>query len=73
MNRLLGTNTTLNRIGLRLGQRVLEVGPGPGGLVYFTGSPLPDLIIGTIISLLVLRGGIKIVSEARGNYVKINA
>ena len=33
MNRLLGTDTTLNRIGLRPGQRVLEVGPGPGRLL----------------------------------------
>lgn len=33
MNRLLGTNTTLNRIGLRPGQRILEVGPGPGRLL----------------------------------------
>jgi ubiquinone/menaquinone biosynthesis C-methylase UbiE len=33
MDRLLGTQTTLDRIGLRPGQRVLEVGPGPGRLL----------------------------------------
>lgn len=33
MDRLIGTETTLDRIGLRSGQRVLEVGPGPGRLL----------------------------------------
>lgn len=33
MDRLLGTKTTLDRIGLQPGQRVLEVGPGPGRLL----------------------------------------
>jgi ubiquinone/menaquinone biosynthesis C-methylase UbiE len=33
MDRVLGTQTTLDRIGLRPGQRVLEVGPGPGRLL----------------------------------------
>ena len=33
MDRVLGTQTTLDRIGLQPGQRVLEVGPGPGRLL----------------------------------------
>ncbi len=33
MDWVLGTQTTLDRIGLRPGQRVLEVGPGPGRLL----------------------------------------
>jgi ubiquinone/menaquinone biosynthesis C-methylase UbiE len=33
MDRVLGTQTTLDRMGLRPGDRVLEVGPGPGRLL----------------------------------------
>ncbi len=33
MDRILGTPITLDRIGLKPGQRVLEVGPGPGRLL----------------------------------------
>lgn len=33
MDRVLGTQTTLDRIDLKPGQRVLEVGPGPGRLL----------------------------------------
>jgi ubiquinone/menaquinone biosynthesis C-methylase UbiE len=33
MDRLIGTQTTLDRMGLRPGLRVLEVGPGPGRLL----------------------------------------
>jgi cation diffusion facilitator family transporter len=39
-----------------------------GALVHFTGSRLPDLIIGLMISGLVLYGGIRIVGEARKSY-----
>jgi cation diffusion facilitator family transporter len=36
-----------------------------GALVAFTGSRYPDLVIGLLISLVVLRGGLQILREAR--------
>jgi len=42
-----------------------------GGLVFLTGSRIPDLVIGLIISVIVLRGGIIIVRDARASYAKI--
>lgn len=36
-----------------------------GVLVAYFESPLPDLIIGSIVSALVLRGGIRIITDAR--------
>lgn len=35
-----------------------------GGLVFLSGSPLPDLVVGLAISLLVIRGGIHILKDA---------
>lgn len=36
-----------------------------GALVAIIGSRYPDLIVGTLISIVVIRGGIKILQEAR--------
>jgi cation diffusion facilitator family transporter len=36
-----------------------------GGLVMYLGSRLPDLIIGAVISVVVLRGGAQILREAK--------
>jgi Co/Zn/Cd efflux system component len=35
-----------------------------GGLVYLLNSRLPDLIIGILISILVIRGGYHIIKDA---------
>jgi Co/Zn/Cd efflux system component len=35
-----------------------------GGLVLLLGSRLPDLVIGTLIAVVVVRGGVQILSEA---------
>lgn len=36
-----------------------------GGLVWVFGSRFPDLVVGGIISAVIVRGGIKILNEAR--------
>ena len=36
-----------------------------GGLVAWTGSRLPDLVIGLLVALIVIRGGILILQDAR--------
>ena len=44
-----------------------------GGLVAWTGSRLPDLVIGLLVALIVIRGGILILQDAkatRADYLK---
>jgi cation diffusion facilitator family transporter len=41
-----------------------------GALVMITGSPLPDLVIGLAISGLVIRGGMRILAEARAAHAQ---
>ena len=36
-----------------------------GGLVYFLNSRLPDLIIGMLMSVIIIRGGVYIIKDAR--------
>ena len=43
-----------------------------GVLVWLVGSRYPDLIIGTVISFIVIRGGIKILSEAKESKLSAN-
>jgi len=57
---IFSTNDVLANLGVILA----------GALVYFSGSPIPDLIIGLLIALLVARGGIRILREARRSYVE---
>ncbi len=52
---IFSTNDTLANLGVILA----------GLLVAWSGSPIPDLMIGTGISLLVLRGGLRILRDAR--------
>lgn len=45
---------------------VVDLGVIAGGIaVAVLGSPLPDLVIGAAVSLFVLRGGLRIVRDAR--------
>ena len=44
-----------------------------GGLVAWTGSRLPDLVIGLLVALIVIRGGVLILQDAkatRADYLK---
>ncbi len=57
MDWLIGTQTTLDRIGLRPGQRVLEIGPGPGRLLIPAAKRvLPD---GEVVGLDIQPGMFK--------------
>lgn len=42
-----------------------------GLLVAWLGSPYPDLVIGTLVALVVIRGGVRIMREARAVQVKV--
>lgn len=52
---IFSTNDVLANLGVILA----------GVLVAALGSPLPDLVIGGIIAVLVIRGGLRIVADAR--------
>ena len=56
---IFSTNDTLANLGVITA----------GVLVAWSGSPIPDLLIGTAISLLVLHGGWRILREARASRV----
>ena len=43
-----------------------------GVLVWFIESRYPDLVIGTVISIIVIRGGIKILREANESKLRAN-
>ena len=60
---IFSTNDVLANLGVILA----------GALVYFTGSRTPDLLIGLSIALLVGRGGVIILREARAAYAKLPA
>lgn len=42
-----------------------------GVLVYLFGSRLPDLLIGAAVSVLVIRGGLHIIQDARAEYGRL--
>jgi cation diffusion facilitator family transporter len=60
---IFSTNDVLANLGVILA----------GALVYFTGSRTPDLLIGLIIALVVARGGVQILREARASYTTLSA
>ena len=61
MDRVLGTKTTLDRIGFRSGMRVLEVGPGPGRLLI----PAVQRVLpgGEVVGLDIQSGMIELLKE----------
>jgi Co/Zn/Cd efflux system component len=44
-----------------------------GGLVAWTGSRYPDLVIGVLVALVVLRGGMHILSDARTTLLQVKS
>lgn len=58
---IFSTNDVLANIGVIIA----------GALVYLSGSRTPDLLIGLLIALLVARGGVQILREARSSYTDI--
>lgn len=61
MERLIGTKKTLDRLGLQSGQRVLEIGPGPGRLLI----PAARLVLpgGEVVGLDIQPGMIARLKE----------
>lgn len=52
---------------------VVNLGVIAGGIaVALLGSRLPDLAIGAAVSLFVLRGGLRIVRDARAELVRVS-
>lgn len=50
---------------------IANIGVIIGGIiVYFSGSPFPDLIIGLIIAFIVTRGGVQIIKDAKATLKK---
>ena len=66
--RITGTETTLKRIGLKPGQRVLEIGPGPGRLLL----PAAQQVLpgGDVVGIDIQPGMVERLKE-RGTVAKI--
>ncbi len=52
---IFSTNDVITNLGVILS----------GGLVLYLGSRVPDLVIGALISVVVVRGGVQILGEAK--------